>query len=290
MKNVPLVITSAALLAFSTASVNATITELFGPTVTDLSGWDVVKDDGGTGLAVVSVVGGAGSEKLSLLDNSGGDKPEVFADFADGNVLDGLHLSFDVAFDNASLTTLVSDPEIRLRFGNLGVDATSDAKTGFAMIFRHEDTDSTNQVRAGQWNGTDKVSSTSSGLGSYTNVADGLEFSVEIFANNAYTAQTYNAGANTLAANTYDLYIDAAFIGNYALGEDTAEFDRDLGFGTIGFLGSSDSDLGVALLVDNVILSTGADNGLTAVPEPSTFAAIAGMLALASVICRRKRS
>ena len=281
------IIASAALLSFSSTDSHAAVDVLFGDSVTDLSGFDTIKGDG-VG-ATVSVVGDAGSEKLSFKDQSTTDKPEAFFDF--GNTLDGLRLDFDVQFNNGAIASIVSDPEIRLRLSNNEVDPTSDSKTGFAMVFRHEDTDSTNHVRAGQWSVSGaKVSTTSSGLSDYTNVADNSEFSVSLIINNAYTEQTYNSGSNTVAANTYDFYIDDSFIGNYTLGEDAANYDRDLGLGTIGILGSSDSDTGVDVIFDNIVLRTGVDNGLTAVPEPSAFAMIFGAAALGFTACRRKRA
>lgn len=288
INKLPLTLAATALLLFGATNTNATVTVLFGDSITDLSGFDTIKDDGVAGSgATVSVVGAPGFEKLSFDDQSSSDKPEAYYDF--GNTLEGLRLDFDVQFNNSGITPITGDPEMRLRLANNGVDPTSDAKTGFGMVFRNESDDGTNQVRAGKWNGTDKISTTSSGLSSYNDVADNTEFSVSLIINNAFTDQTYNAGANTVAANTYDLYIDEGFIGNYTLAEDTADYDRDLGFGTIGFLSSSDGDTGVDIWFDNIILSTGTDSGLTAVPEPSAFALIGGMIALGLANNRRKR-
>lgn len=273
--------TSVALLLFCSSVSHAAVTEIFGNSVTDLSGFDNTK--GTPGSADASVVNG----KLSFNDQSGTDKPEAYHSFT--NTVGGLRLDFKVQFNNSAITNLVSDPEIRLRLGNNGLDPTSDAKTGFAMVFRHEDTDSSNQIRAGQWS-TNKVSTTSSGLSSYTSVAENTELDISLYINNAYTDQTYNSGANTVAANTYDLYIDGDLKGNYALGETiVGGFDRDVGFGMIGFLGSSDSDQGVDVWFDDIFLRTDADSGMTPVPEPSTFAMLFGAVALAYTVCRRKK-
>ena len=279
-------------LAITTAPSYGEIIEVFGPTVTDLSTFTTVSGDGVD--ALVSVQGAPGSELLSLLDNTGGDAAEAYFDFVPGggNILNGFRLDFDVQFNNDAFTTLISDPEVVLRFGNAGTNPTGGFDTGFQLNFRHETDDSTNQFRATN-NG---ASSTNSGLGTSTgfnNVADDTPFSFTVLANNAATAQDYipfGGGSGTVAPNTYDLFIDGNFIQNYTLGDLETGFDPALGFGSFGFRSSGNSDLGTEVLFDNVFIGINADNGFVttaAVPEPSSATLL--LVGLVGFCSRRRR-
>ena len=270
----------------------AQIIEVFGDNVTDLSAFTTVSGDGMD--ALVSVQGGAGSELLSFLDNTADDSAEAYFDFVPGggNILNGFRLDFDVQFNNDAFTTLVSDPEVVLRFGNAGTNPTGTTSTGFQLNFRHETDDSTNQFRATN-NGS---SSTNSGLGTSTgfnNVADDTPFSFTVLANNAATAQDYipfGGGSGTVAPNTYDLFIDGNFIQNYTLGDLETGFDPALGFGSFGFRSSGNSDLGTEVLFDNVFIGINADNGFVttaAVPEPSSATLL--LVGLVGFCSRRRR-
>ena len=279
-------------LALLVGHGQAQIIEVFGPTVTDLSTFTTVSGDGVD--ALVSVQGAPGSELLSLLDNTGGDAAEAYFDFVPGggNILNGFRLDFDVQFNNDAFTTLISDPEVVLRFGNAGTNPTGGFDTGFQLNFRHETDDSTNQFRATN-NG---ASSTNSGLGTSTgfnNVADDTPFSFTVLANNAATAQNYTpfgGGSGTVAPNTYDLFIDGNFIQNYTLGDLETGFDPALGFGSFGFRSSGNSDLGTEVLFDNVFIGINADNGFVttaAVPEPSSATLL--LVGLVGFCSRRRR-
>ena len=201
-------------------------------------------------------------------------------------------MDFDVQFNNDAFTTLVSDPEVVLRFGNAGTNPTGTTSTGFQLNFRHETDDSTNQFRATN-NG---ASSTNSGLGTSTgfnNVADDTPFSFTVLANNAATAQDYipfGGGSGTVAPNTYDLFIDGNFIQNYTLGDLETGFDPALGFGSFGFRSSGNADLGTEVLFDNVTIGINADNGFVttaAVPEPSSATLL--LVGLVGFCSRRRR-
>ena len=277
-------------LAITTAPSYGEIIEVFGDTVTDLSSFTSISGNGVD--ALVSVQGAPGSELLSLLDNTGGDAAEAYFDFVPGggNILNGFRLDFDVQFNNDAFTTLISDPEVVLRFGNAGTNPTGGFDTGFQLNFRHETDDSTNQFRATN-NGS---SSTNSGLGTSTgfnNVADDTPFSFTVLANNAATAQNYTpfgGGSGTVAPNTYDLFIDGNFIQNYTLGDLETGFDPALGFGSFGFRSSGNADLGTEVLFDNVTIGINADNGfITAVPEPSSAALL--LVGLVGFCGRRRR-
>ena len=279
-------------LALLVGHGQAQIIEVFGPTVTDLSTFTTVSGDGVD--ALVSVQGAPGSELLSILDNTGGDAAEAYFDFVPGggNILNGFRLDFDVQFNNGDFMTLVSDPEVVLRFGNAGTNPTGTTSTGFQLNFRHETDDSTNQFRATN-NG---ASSTNSGLGTSTgfnNVADDTPFSFTVLANNAATAQNYTpfgGGSGTVAPNTYDLFIDGNFIQNYTLGDLETGFDPALGFGSFGFRSSGNSDLGTEVLFDNVFIGINADNGFVttaAVPEPSSATLL--LVGLVGFCSRRRR-
>ena len=271
LKHVIVTVGASIALAIVAVPSYGQVIEVFGPNVTDLSTFTSVSGDGMD--ALVSVQGAPGSELLSFLDNSS-DAAEAYFDFVPGggNILNGFRLDFDVQFNNDAFTTLVSDPEVVIRFGNAGTNPTGTTSTGFQLNFRHETDDSTNQFRATN-NG---ASSTASGLGTSTgfnNVADDTPFSFTVLANNAATAQNYTpfgGGSGTVAPNTYDLFIDGNFIQNYTLGDLETGFDPALGFGSFGIRSSSNSDLGTEVLFDNITIGINDDNGFLAVPEPGS--------------------
>jgi len=218
------------------------------------------------------------ADGICFLENDTGDKPEAFADFTP--FLDTFRFSFDFIFDNAGLTP-ISDPEIRMRFGNNGTNATSDAKTGWGMRFRHSNAGD-NQLRAGRWNGS--WGSTTSSLGSYQNIADNTPINIEVVGNNSYVDVVDCASGNTIPANTYDLYVDGVFIANYALAEDQGtDFDRDAGFGNLTITTSGNSDAGVNACFDNMVLSVGADSMVACIPTVGQWGLVLFALALSSM-------
>ena len=278
-----------ALLSFAplTDSANAETIDVFGGAtgVSDTSTFTAL--DGTPGSAEVSVIGG----QLSILDNNTTDAPEGYVDF--GNVLNGVRLEFDFEFNNDALTISGSDPEILVRFGNNGVETDSTVRTGFQLNLRHETDDSTNQVRAA--NGTSSTNGNGNGPGTglgsstgFTNVADGTSFNVVALINNATFSQDYaELGGGTVAANTYDLFIDGTLIGNYNLSAGSAGYDPTLGLGTFGLNSSGSSDAGAQILFDNITIGLNADNGFTAVPEPSSALLLVGGLFSLGLMRRR---
>ena len=282
--------TALVALALLVGQGQAQVIEVFGPNFTDLSTFTSVSGDGMD--AVVSVQGAPGFELLSFLDNSGNDSAEAYFDFVPGggNILNGFRLDFDVQFNNDAFTTLVSDPEVVIRFGNAGTNPTGTTSTGFQLNFRHEDSDSTNQFRATN-NG---ANSTASGLGTSTgfnNVADDTPFSFTVLANNAATAQNYTpfgGGSGTVAPNTYDLFIDGNFIQNYTLGDLETGFDPAVGFGSFGIRSSGNADIGTEVLFDNITIGINDDNGFLAVPEPGSAIVLLGGLGALGLVRRRK--
>ena len=279
--------TALVALALLVGQGQAQVIEVFGPNVTDLSTFTSVSGDGMD--AVVSVQGAPGFELLSFLDNSGNDSAEAYFDFVPGggNILNGFRLDFDVQFNNDAFTTLVSDPEVVIRFGNAGTNPTGTTSTGFQLNFRHETDDSTNQIRATNLG----ANSTSSGLGSFTDLADDTPFSITVLANNAATAQDYTpfgGGSGTVAANTYDLFIDGQFIQNYTLGDPETGFDPALGFGSFGIRSSGNADIGTEVLFDNITIGINADNGFNTVPEPGSAVLLLGGLGALGLVRRRK--
>ena len=283
--------TALVALALLAGQGQAQVIEVFGPNVTDLSTFTTVRGDGTD--ALVSVQGAPGAELLSILDNTTSDSAEAYFDFVPGggNILNGFRLDFDVQFNNDAFTMLDSDPEVVIRFGNAGVIPSGTDATGFQLNFRHEDTDSTNQFRATN-NG---ASSTASGLGTSTgfnNVADDTPFSFTVLANNAATAQDYTpfgGGSGTVAANTYDLFINGNFIQNYTLRDlETGGFDPALGFGSFGIRSSGNADIGTEVLFDNITIGINADNGFNTVPEPGSAVLLLGGLGALGLVRRRK--
>ena len=266
----------AAIAATGAVQVNADTIQVFGNGVDDLSAFNGGTD--GSDTALVSVIGG----QLSVLDNDATDAPEAYVDF--GNVTDGVRLEFDFEFNTADLDVVNTNPEVLIRFGNNGVETDSNADTGFQLNLRHAN-DSTNQIRAA--NGT---SSTSSGLGDFVDLADGESFNIIALINNDSVAQDYTElGGGTVAAGTYDLFINGGLIGNFdVVTTATSGFDPALGLGTFGLNSSGSADAGVEVLFDNITIGIGEDNGFfTAVPEPSSAILLLSGLFSLGLIRRR---
>ena len=272
----------AAIAATGAVQLNADTINVFGNGTTDLSEFTELD---GSDDAMLSVTGGG---QLSVIDNDPGDAPEGYVAF-DART-NGVRLEFDFEFNTNDLTVQNTNPEILVRFGNAGNDPDSNADTGFQLNLRHANND-TNQIRA-----TNDTSSTSSGLGDFTDIADGDSFNVVALINNDTVAQDYEeSGGGTVAAGTYDLFINGNLIGNYILSDGldnddgTAQnYDPTAGFGLFGINSSGSDDAGVEVLFDSVSIGLDEHNGFAvAVPEPSSAILLLSGLFSLGLIRRR---
>lgn len=100
---------------------------------------------------------------------------------------------------------------------------------------------------------------------------------------------TLNEAAHALAASNIMTFVDGVLVDTRAMvaGDN---FDPTSGVAKIGFVGESDSKLGVDYLFDDITLFVGDDISvpISAVPEPSSFALVFGIAALGFASRRRR--
>jgi hypothetical protein len=110
---------------------------------------------------------------------------------------------------------------------------------------------------------------------------------VKIVVNDDSTSRTYTVGSTsrTIAANTYDVWVGDV-LRNTSVGATGLAMRNSSGEGGFSYFafGTTGSQGGHDWLIDNISVT-----GISAIPEPSTFASFAGLGALGMIALRRRR-
>ena len=252
------------VLCAATVSLNATVTVLF-ENAADLSNFDVpsgtvsatadviVVDASSTPVA--SVFGG---DAIRVYDADTGKRPALNYD-ASNPFGQPVKISFDVNFASG-------DSNIMFRIGPTasGVGAKGSTSVGVQLA-------SSGTIVA---EGT-----TNTNFASQFSLGTSFNFAI-IYNISASPLDLTSEGGPLLAANTWAMFKDGSQIGG-TFAETTGGLDPAQGF---AFLSGTSATRVMEVQYDNITIET------IGVPEPSTYAAILGFLALLYILRTRKRS
>lgn len=178
----------------------------------------------------------------------------------------GVQFNFDGLIEGGSAQNL-------WRFGATGANLASSGGTAVDIRLRG---DGDLLVNQGGGNGFKTVS-----------VGLNTRFSVSLVMNAAPSGGSsisYDQNGTTVSLDPqhYSLYVDDSLVGTYQLLQSTADI------GNVWFLtGTGGANEGATMQIDNYEVRTGAD--ISAIPEPTTYAFIAGLAGLGLAILRRRR-
>ena len=218
---------------------------------------------------------GSGSELLITAPTGGSVNKFAIYDFADAQ--SQFSVSFDVFFSGGSSGTFYFFAGNGANFSDASTFSGSQTFTGLRFSFGTSGSITTNNRAAASWNTTNI---------SGTPFSQGTKYSVAIYGNNSTSSITYERdGVKSVAASTYDLWVNGTRVGT-ALGK--AQLANGTSIDSLMFYGESSTSNVAKLAIDNLIYSSTV-GGITAIPEPSTFAALLGLTALAGAATRRRR-
>ena len=253
----------AGMLCAAAASLNATVTVLFQdaadltnfvvPSTTTSATADVIVVDGSSTPA--SVFGG---DAIRVYDADTSKRPALNYD-ASNPFGQPIKISFDVNFASGN-----SNIMFRIGPAASGVGTKSNTTVGVQLA-------SSGTIVA--------EGSTNTNFSSQFSLGTSFNFAV-IYNNSATPLDLTSEGGPVLAANTWAMFKDGAQIGG-TFAETTGGLNPAQGF---AFLSGTGSASIMEVQYDNITLET------IGVPEPSTYAAILGFLALAIVLRARTRS
>jgi hypothetical protein len=134
--------------------------------------------------------------------------------------------------------------------------------TGLQWVYGASDTVTTSYRNAGSWTAL-----------SGTPFAQNSVYDIEIYGNNTTAAIDYTkGGAQSLAANTWDLWINGSLIGD---GLNKAQLANDVNIDSFMIYGVSSAGNVASIVVDDISYA----NEITVIPEPAS----AGLLTLAGL-------
>ncbi|GEM_PF-2477898 len=221
-------------------------------------------------------------QALRLFDHNGsaqtGDLVRTTSSFSQSAQV--IALSFDYR-GGPSLVANNGNTFVRLAWGGSGVNASSSSSgnTGNFSRIQFSSNGNTSGFTAANIIADENQ----------LNPNESVTNSVQLFINRGTTAFAYSGPGNTvgsIAANSYHVWFNGTQLtsgssiagGNFAMHNSTTDISH-ISFGTGG------GQTGADWLIDNVNASV-----LSAIPEPSTYAALAGLGALGLAASRRRRS
>ena len=254
--------------------VSAQITTFFSD-ASSLSPNYKLESDGSTYIAAAfdgSSIFGSG-DALRVADLTSTDKPEIVWN-TQAPVTGAFRLDLRAALN----TPITGDSQdINLRFGDTDdEDVGASSRTLVTISF-----EATGQLKINGSNPTDFT------------FTQGVAANISLIFNPTGGALDYTLynQSFSLEAGGYQAFVDGVLITTTTGVVAGASYDLTKGLGKLGFVGSSDAAQGMDYVFDDIILFEGADISvpISAVPEPSSFALIAGIMALGCIGTRRRR-
>ncbi len=228
--------------------------------------------DGGTARVRIGTQGGA----FSLVNPGSGSYLEATAatggsvnkfSIHDFSGTDAFTLGFSMTLDNAATGNWFLFAGSGNSYSNNNAFSGADSFTGIRWAFAADDEITTHTRAGGSWAAYDDFTFT-----------QGITYAVEIFGNNSTEAISY--GEDTLAANTWDLWINGTKVSS-GLGK--ALLANEAAINSFMFYGENSTGNAATLILDDIFYAS------SVIPEPSIYAAWFGLGALVLSVMYRRR-
>jgi hypothetical protein len=263
-----------------------------GTTSTTAGSVGYIVTGGDNTLKTASTALFSGSQALRIFDRNSGTTFAGLVSLRNTTAITNSPLSV-LSFDFATTRhlTQTSNNSLFISFGTSGVDSRSASTTAnYARIELRRAPGASGGTIVAASN-----SSVASGNITPTNLLTSaftlnLEHNLKIVVNDAESARTYTIGSveRTINANTYDVWLNgtrintsvgASGLAMRSTGEGITSSFAHFSFGT-----GTDTGINSDWVIDNISVT-----GISAIPEPSTFASLAGLGSLGMVALRRRR-